>query len=328
MNAPPEIAAAAQELAEVTREQRARTLELALQGSLEVEDDRVRLVAFIERSIGVDRLAAEAIAAGKDPGTMKLTAEQKDAARALQQVNSRLPIAFVEQARAAAHGVGRLITDSGKEAGSCFMISPDLLITNHHVLRSRSTAAKRRVEFNFELDEDAELRPVTRFRLDPDTFFVTDKRRKMDFTVVALKHPHVEGPSLHSLGFCPLSNRGDKHALGFSVNIVGHPGESSKQVIVRENRLVFRTDELLVYMGDTQQGSSGSLVCNDHWEAIALHHWAGTTAPLELPSGLTLPDRVNEGVRASAIFAELSARLPSLPLAQQLLLRTALTAGG
>ena len=83
------------------------------------------------------------------------------------------------------------------------MISPDLLITIHHVIEDEAMAASYQVVFNFEVDEQGEPRPVTRFALDPDRFFATHADTALDFTVVALGDGDGGGMSGKTSAFAP-----------------------------------------------------------------------------------------------------------------------------
>jgi hypothetical protein len=54
-----------------------------------------------------------------------------------------------------------------------------------------------------------------------------------------------------------------------AVNIVQHPRGEHKQVAFRNN-LVSAADATIVrYFTDTDHGSSGSPVCDDHWRVVA-----------------------------------------------------------
>ena len=76
-----------------------------------------------------------------------------------------------------------------------------------------------------------------------------------------------------------------------------HPRGEKKQVALRENRIVDIPERFLHYSADTEPGSSGSLVFNDQWEAVALHH-----ASVPAPERRELGGFVNEGVRISRII--------------------------
>lgn len=231
---------------------------------------------------------------------------------------------FVERARRAADAVGRFVAEGGSGRGTFFMISPRLLITNHHVVPDADAAGGVEAEFGYELDEDGGMRPVTRFGLDPGAFFVSDGRAGMDFTVLALGGWR-SGPAAGArIGVCPLPRAGTVHGVGSFVNIIQHPYDMPKQIAVRENRVVGGTGTRLVYTADTLRGSSGSPVFNDEWKVVALHHWGGETSGAMRMTGEAPPERVNEGIRASAIVRELRARRGALDPARRALLDEAL----
>lgn len=217
---------------------------------------------------------------------------------------------FVERARRAADAVGRFVAEGGSGRGTFFMISPRLLLTNHHVVPDARAAGEVQAEFGYELDEEGGTRPATRHRLDPGAFFLTDGRRGMDFTVIALGE-RSSGPPAR-IGVCPLPRAGTVHGVGGFVNIIQHPYDMPKQIAVRENRVVGGAGTRLLYTADTLRGSSGSPVFNDEWKVVALHHWGGATGEVGLPAGLAPAERVNEGIRATAIVRELRARRDGL----------------
>lgn len=82
------------------------------------------------------------------------------------------------------------------------MISPQLRLTNNHVLDSPHTAAASFAEFGYEANEDGELLPSIRFALAPATLFVTDPM--LNYTVVAVRPGSTNGRSLVAYGWVPL----------------------------------------------------------------------------------------------------------------------------
>src|SRR6185369_6114461 len=63
-----------------------------------------------------------------------------------------------------------------------------------------------------------------------------------------------------------------KVTIGEWLTIIQHPNGEQKQVCVRENRMIERTDDVVWYSADTLGGSSGSPVFNNDWYVVALHH--------------------------------------------------------
>jgi endonuclease G len=181
-------------------------------------------------------------------------------------------VEFFEQGLFASRAVGRIVTDLGggrRGLGTGFMVSPRLLLTNHHVLPTGDRAAASVIEFNYQ--RDRRLRELTRrsFRLAPGRFFLNDK--DLDFALVAVD-PGGDEAGLAAFGWCPLIAEEGKIKEGEPINIVQHPKGELKQVVVSENRLVQLLDPHAHYQADTLPGSSGSPVFNKQWEVVALHH--------------------------------------------------------
>lgn len=237
---------------------------------------------------------------------------------------------FLERGARTAAAVGHLLAESGSSSlGTGFLISPRLVITNNHVLSSREDAAGAVIDFHFELDGQLQPRVSTRFALDPETCFLTVGYNDLDFTVVALGRKVVGPAVVADLFWCPMSDRPDKHAKGMFVNVVQHPSGRLKQVVVRENRIMARPSggKVLHYEADTETGSSGSPVFNDHWEVVALHHWGKPKAETRNVDGTPIPITVNEGIRASVIVKRLRELLPQVRPQERALLEEALALG-
>jgi endonuclease G len=156
--------------------------------------------------------------------------------------------------------------------GTGSLVSPQLVLTNHHVLPDPQVAATSSIEFNFQDGLDGQpLKPVL-FGLDPSSFFLTDMER--DFALVAVR---AARGALEPFGFNPLIEAEGMGVIGENVTIVQHPRGQKKQIALRENQFVDLADPFVHYRADTEPGSSGSPVFNDQWELVALHH-AGVPA--------------------------------------------------
>ncbi|WP_328418414.1 DNA/RNA non-specific endonuclease [Micromonospora sp. NBC_00389] len=228
------------------------------------------------------------------------------------QTNDLLGVDYLDGGVVAARGVGRVnIRDErgrlvGYGTGS--MVTPELLLTNHHVLPDEQVAERSSVEFDYQDGPDGRPLPLQGFTLDPERFFLADA--ELDFALVSVKGTPAE---LSRFGFNRLIESEGKAIVGDFVSIVQHPRGEKKQVALRENRVVDLVDSFLHYETDTEPGSSGSPVFNDQWEFVALHH-----ASVPVPDSSELGGIVNEGVRVSRLLAFLRDR--SLPPAQQPLL--------
>jgi endonuclease G, mitochondrial len=183
---------------------------------------------------------------------------------------------YLERALLAARPVCRIsIRDrSAHERGSAtgFMISPQLLITNEHVFGSADEARHSIAEFNYRFDIAGRPVPSYRFHLQPDVFFF--HYRPLDFAVVAVAPRSEDGRMpLRTFGYHRLIAETGKTLLKEWMNIIQHPGGGRRQFALRENQCVKDDDpEVLWYVSDTAQGSSGSPVFNDSFQVVALHH--------------------------------------------------------
>jgi len=232
-----------------------------------------------------------------------------------------LEINFLDIGRRAARPVGRIqvrdLSGHVREFGTGFLVSPNLLLTNHHVLPSADSARRSLVDFDFEDDEQFTPRTPTIFGLDPDRFFHSDAA--LDFAVVAVQPASNDGRTeLSTFGYLPLRAQKGKILVEEYVAVIQHPGGAPKRIALRNNMLVDVFDDFIHYTTDTDRGASGSPVLNDQWQVVALHH-AGVKKRDPAGNILTVDgtvwtpamgeDRIaysaNEGVRISSIMAHL-----------------------
>ena len=187
---------------------------------------------------------------------------------------------------------------SDGECGTGFLVSPWLLMTNHHVLENQAVAAGATVTFRYEEDDNDELQGTIRLNLQPERCFVTSPVDELDLTLVAVE-PTADGmPPGSTFGQIPAQGMRGKVLVGEPVNIVQHPDGRPRQIAIRNNLLLSVDDAVsLTYSTDTEPGSSGAPVLSDRWELIALHHSSRTT------NGVV----GNVGIRISAIVTHVRA---------------------
>lgn len=221
--------------------------------------------------------------------------------------------------------------------GTGFMVSPSLLLTNHHVLDSLEHCRRSLADFDFEDDINFTPKAIKTFPLTPDRFFYTSE--ELDFTLVAVRPQALDGTALSDYGFLNLLGESGKVLLGECVSIIQHPDGGTKEACLRENKVVDFPGDFMHYLTDTKPGSSGSPVFNDQWVVAALHH-AGVKKRDDQGRVLakngqvfdpaTMDDEdiawvANEGVRISKIFHDLQGKLPTFTEEQKDLANELLT---
>jgi endonuclease G len=188
--------------------------------------------------------------------------------------NDLLEINYLEKGIEASNAICRIqIRDiQGRSAGygTGFMVSPNLLMTNNHVLQNTELCRRSLAEFNFQDDVNFIPKESKVFPLDPDRFYYTNP--KLDFTLIAVRPIAVDDTNLSTFGCLKLIEQTGKALLGEYLTIIQHPGGGTKAISLRENRIMDIFDDFVHYLTDTQPGSSGSPAFNDQWQVIALHH--------------------------------------------------------
>ena len=231
---------------------------------------------------------------------------------------------FLDLAKAAASTVGRVIRNNSIQ-GNGFMMSDRLFLTNQHLIQDFEDANNSIVEFNYELDKKLTPKNTTKFEFAPQDFFMSSEEEDLDFSIIAIGK-RVSGKNLLSdFGFCPLSKNKDPLSLDQEINIIQHPKREFKKIVLRNNRLVAKSDEVLHYYAPMISGSSGSPIFNDKFEPIALHHYASPSRIAYTKDGKPGPKRIAEGIRISAIINWIESEKQKLSKNQHALINSALS---
>lgn len=210
-------------------------------------------------------------------------------------------------ARITAEGVDYQGRD-GRWTGTGFLVAPNLLLTNHHVLNSIAVATTARAEFDYEVTADDLLAGADgalakkRFPLDPARLFVTSPvDGGLDFTFV-----WIERAAAEEFGAIPLERASFSVGRGEQAYVIHHPRGEPKQVSLDDTDVLNVQSTVIHYASDTDYGSSGAPVLDRRGRLIALHH-ARDQRRLDLPDGGTTTI-VNEGIKIGAIAIDLENR--------------------
>lgn len=207
--------------------------------------------------------------------------------------------------------------------GTGFLITPNLLLTNNHILVDSGFAVNSFAEFNYEYNLKGSPANSIFFDFDPEKFFYTNK--ELDYTVVAIKSTSkTRNRSISEFGYLKLSEERNTAVVSEYVSIIQHPGGGYKQIAIRENEVLTKNENFITYMTDTAQGSSGSPVFNDQWQVVALHHSGvpkrDSNRKILCKDGSIFKEGMddslidwisNEGINISAILGDLKSNINS-----------------
>ena len=192
--------------------------------------------------------------------------------------------------------------------GTGFLVGEGLLLTNHHVLNSTDVAEEAKAIFAFEENADANSGELPTFQLRPDRLFLTSPAIDgLDYTFVA-----IDGNPEEQFGFIEMYRGAFATDFMKRANIIQHPDGRPKEVVLQDNRVLPDDHPLFLhYTTDTEGGTSGAPVFDNNWQLKALHHASRQNLEQERPDGTfgPPPQRLNEGVKMSAIAADLELRL-------------------
>ncbi|WP_432714029.1 endonuclease [Pedobacter sp.] len=186
-----------------------------------------------------------------------------------------LDVNYLEKGTIAAKSVCRIhINDAqGDEGfGTGFLIAPQILITNNHVLPTLAYATYSFAEFNYENGTDDLPLPSKLFRFNSSKMFYTNE--ELDYTIVWVEDRSTDGLGfLDEFNYLKLNPNLGKTKEGNYVSIIQHPDGRIKKVAIRQNEITnLSLPKFIRYVTDTKSGSSGAPVFNDKWEVVSVHH--------------------------------------------------------
>lgn len=181
--------------------------------------------------------------------------------------------------------------------GTGFLVGPDLLMTNWHVLRNlRAVGTKWRASFDFSSDESGKEVEGRAYDIDEEGVLHESDVSKLDFSLLKLSGragDDVLDPAsgVKRGALRPVTKQLHVNQLLF---ILQHPNAERLKLGVGMVSGVERAPARISHTANTLPGSSGAPCFNLDWELVALHHAERSGQ--------------NRGVPLGPVLAELSGR--------------------
>ncbi|MEZ4518685.1 MAG: trypsin-like peptidase domain-containing protein [Chloroflexota bacterium] len=228
-----------------------------------------------------------------------------------------------------AQAVGRVEMPQGRALGTGFLVGPDLLLTNQHVLKAKSQLNSAVIRFDYRADADGIVTDKGRvFEFMPD-LYESSASTELDYALVRVKGEPLADwklqPGEEDLPYLEMLRRGRHRGYllltpsliveGERLNIIQHPNGDPQKVVLTQNYAIadMATDRVH-YLADTMPGSSGSPILNRHWEVVGIHHSGGPHPPQKMSDSLQKALRghykFNEGIPMQAIIPKIGRYLP------------------
>lgn len=173
---------------------------------------------------------------------------------------------WLEEALKASRKIARVKMPTG--SATCFLIGPDLLMTNNHVFENEGDASAAKIQFNYRMQADDTAAIVDEWTCDPDDLFKTNP--DLDYSIVRLNKKEDQSAG-DVYGFFDLRH-GVVPDVNQRANIIQHPQGRFKEIAFRDNQIRHVGDEFVQYLSDTDYGTSGSPVLDDWFRCVALHN--------------------------------------------------------
>lgn len=187
--------------------------------------------------------------------------------------------------------------ESGQGTG--FLVRPDLVMTNYHVLQLFIEAARTPSEIccRFGYQKTGESQPVNMgdaYPLADDWLVASSPIDQLDYAIVRLRSDAGTAATPRT----PLQPAAHAFETGEAMFIIQHPKAAPLKVAV--GGLVKTAPTRVFYLANTLRGSSGSPCFTANWDLVALHRAGEDVANVGVPFAAILPD---VGGKQPGIFA-------------------------
>jgi hypothetical protein len=197
----------------------------------------------------------------------------------------------------------------GGVAGTGFLVGPDIVLTNYHLVEQahHSAAVRRNTTLTFDRkvrrSGEAEGR---RYQLSSAADWLLDHspKEELDYALLRTEGSPGEDPVGGQQSAPPrgwIAPKAREFSVGEPLIVLQHPGGAPLKLAIGSVTEIRTQQARIIYSTNTSPGSSGSPCFTSDWECVALHHSGGW---LPQPSDQSTHFR-NEGILISAVLADL-----------------------
>jgi len=212
-----------------------------------------------------------------------------------------LDVAFLERGAQAARSVCCIEYTDGAAIGTGFLVAPNLLLTNYHVLPNDAIVANTQVRFGFRLDILGHLQRGSTYQIKQRLqFSPTDN---LDYVLLELEDEPGNNPEIGYLR--PVAKLAE---INTPLYIIQHPQGKPQKIVLQENWITYLASDhrRIQYLTNTEYGSSGAPAFNENWDLVAIHH---SRAPFpQISTDMSIEG--NEGIPLITILPEIKDFLP------------------
>ncbi|MEL7245887.1 MAG: trypsin-like peptidase domain-containing protein [Cyanobacteria bacterium J06573_2] len=214
-----------------------------------------------------------------------------------------LDVGFLIQAIQNATSVCRIEISNQTILGTGFLIAPDLVLTNYHVVYSDNPNTQINpsdivLRFGCFTSTTGDEEKGQIFKLISDKpILESSPINKLDYALLRVEDSIRQAQDI-SEAECDFENL-PQQKMG--LNILQHPEGASMKIAVSSNAIanIFPDSGLMQYVTKTSSGSSGSPCFNEDWKVVALHH----------AQKATHFGSIREGILLSSIYQEIKQHL-------------------
>ena len=210
-----------------------------------------------------------------------------------------IDVGFLIQAIQQATSVCRIEIPNQGILGTGFLIAPNLVLTNYHVVCSENTDIQINpsdivLRFGCFTSTTGDEEKGQTFKLVNDKpILESSPTNKLDYALLQVEDSIRQAKDIREAE-CEFKNLPQKK---MALNILQHPEGASMKIAISSNAVanIFPDSGLMQYVTKTSSGSSGSPCFNEDWKVVALHH----------AQKATHFGSIREGILLSSIYQEI-----------------------